>query len=339
MKALINISIIKSLTAKRIFNIIKATSSFFVSNIFKKHILWGKPYILTIEPTNRCNLNCPQCVTGAGKLNRATGRMSFATFQQIIDELSETLCYLVLFNQGEPFLHDELIDFIRYANKKKIYVITSTNGHFLTAPNISEKLVKSGLDSIIISVDGADDKTYNKYRTGGNFDKVIKGVKKLVHYKKLSDKKNPKIFLQFLIMKHNEHQHEKIKFLAKELKVDKVLFKTVQVENYEQAIKFLPENKKWSRYTLNNNKLQLKYPTNSACSRLWTSSTILCDGTVVPCCFDKNGNYAFGFIKNRQFFEQIWRSEKYVRFRLNILRQRESIDLCTNCTQGQKVFL
>lgn len=338
MKALVNFSLIKALSSKRIINIIKISSSFWASKIFRRHFLWGKPYILTIEPTNQCNLKCPQCATGSGKIKRKTNHLSFTIYKKIINELSDSLCYLVLFNQGEPFLHDELIEFIRYAKSKNIYVITSTNGHFLTQ-NICEQFILAGLDAIIISLDGADEQSYKQYRINGNFNQVIEGIKRLTYLRRSLHKKNPSIFIQFLVMKHNEHQLEQMIHVAKALGVDRLLVKTVQVDNEHEAQAFLPQNENLSRYTFKKNKLQLKKSIHKLCGRLWTSSTILCDGRVVPCCFDKNGDFNLGSIAHDNSFLTIWRSKKYENFRNSVIRRREAIDICTNCTQDQTVYL
>lgn len=338
MNRLFDIGVIRALTPGKIWNIIKIQTSFQLSKKINRSIVWGDPYILSVEPTNICNLNCPQCITGSGKLNRKKGKMSLEAYMDVIDDLQHSLCYLLLYNQGEPFLHDDLIKFIQYAKLKNIYVITSTNGHFLYDEDKALEIVTSRLDAIIISVDGIDEQTYSLYRKNGNLKKVIDGIQKLVHIRKLCGVRHPKIFIQFLLMKHNIHQIDAVKKLGIDLKVDRVIFKTVQVENSTEALKFLPDDAQWRRYKSGRNRLELAVKTPS-CLRLWTSSTILYDGSVVPCCFDKHGRYTFGAINNSPNFQQIWLSEKYEEFRNRIIRQQRSIDICRNCTEGQKTYI
>lgn len=345
MKALADFYILRSLTFSRLKNILKVQFSLIFSRLFGKYLLLGKPYILTIEPTNRCNLKCAQCATGTGKLTRPLINMTFSTFVKIIDELKNELCYIVMFNQGEPFLNTELLNFIEYAKQHRIYVISSTNGHFLNSDDICRKVVSSGLDQLIISLDGADQQTYQKYRTGGNFNRVIAGIQNLVRIKKELGKRRPSVLLQFLVMRHNEHQISAIKKLGQQLDVDRILFKTVQIDTVADASEFLPLNQKQSRYKREGDQVILQNSQHQFCSRLWTSSTILSDGSVVPCCFDKDGQFTFGHVNGHTNFTQIWSSERYEKFRRHFTNrerragEQQSIHICKNCTQGQKVYL
>ena len=338
MNRLFDIRLIRTLTFSRVLNIIKVHASFHLSKLLKRHILWGDPYILTIEPVNCCNLSCPQCATGSGQLNRNKAMMQRKTYEAIIDASRQSLCYLVLYNQGEPFLHKGLIDFIRYAKRGNIYIITSTNGHFFENESTPEKIVSSGLDAVIVSLDGIDEETYTRYRKNGNFKKVVDGIRKLVHIRNSSGKGCPGIYIQFLVMKHNAHQMQGMKTLARELGADRVLFKTVQVNDMDEAEKLLPDDANLHRYEISENGFTL--PKRSApCRRLWTSSTILCDGSVVPCCFDKRGQYVLGVIDKNKNINDIWLSNKYEEFRKRVIRERGSIDICGNCTEGQKVYI
>ncbi len=337
MKEIVWSSVVKALSGKRFFNGIKVFSSLLLSRIMKKNILWGVPFVVNIEPTVHCNLRCPQCITGLGKIKRDRASLSFKNYKHFIDEFGEKIWYLLLYNQGEPFLNDHLIDFIKFAKQKRIYVTTSTNGHFLSDTRSTEKLIKSGLDSIFISIDGINQATYEKYRRGGNFQKVIEGIKVLVKCREKLKSKTPKIIIQFLVMKHNEHQIEKIKKLKQKIGADRLLIKTMQLENPIDADIFLPRAKKYNRYRSGKNNIEMKKPKNQLCNRLWYSTVILSDGRVVPCCFDKNGKYFFGEI-SQQTLNEIWKSDEYQKFRNKNRRARQSIDICQNCSQGQKIF-
>jgi MoaA/NifB/PqqE/SkfB family radical SAM enzyme len=338
MSRLFDIRLLRAFTLKRIWNIIRVHASFHLSKILKRHILWGDPYILTIEPVNYCNLSCPQCATGSGQLGRDKTKMQPETYEAIIDVSRQTLCYLVLYNQGEPFLHEGLIDFIRYAKRSDIYIITSTNGHFLEKESTVKDIVSSGLDAIIVSLDGLDESTYTRYRKNGNYKKVIDGIQKLVHIRDSSGKAHPRIYIQFLVMKHNAHQMQGMKTLGRELKVDRVLFKTVQVSDADEADTLLPDDASLHRYEITEDGFALP-KRSSPCRRLWTSSTILCDGSVVPCCFDKRGQYVLGIINSNKKLNDIWLSSEYKKFRDRVIRERGSIDICGNCTEGQKVYI
>ena len=339
MKGISTIQILKTVTAKRLLNATKALSSFLLSEVIRKPVVWGLPFILTIEPTNLCNLRCPQCHTGSGRMNRRPGRMSLDDFKRIIDELGDYLFYLLLYFQGEPYLNEHLFDFIRYAKRRRIYTITSTNGHFLADDKAAEETVTSGLDSILISVDGADQRTYSMYRRGGDFHRVIKGTSLLVEKKIRLKSRTPEVYLQFLIMKHNEGQIGRMRELVRELGVNGLLLKTLHLEDPKQAQELLPESERYRRYRFQGGELQIKNKLKNSCHRLWTSSLITWEGRVSPCCFDKDGKYSFGKLSQVSEFASIWRSNSYLDFRRRILINRKSIDICNNCTQGLKIYV
>ena len=143
----------KTLTFRKGWNALLLFFQFYVSILIRKPKLSAKPVALSIEPTNSCNLHCPECLTGSGNLSRKRGKISQDNFNQIINQVYKELCYLLLYFQGEPFLHPQFIDFIRYAKSKGIFVASSTNGHFLSEANAKD-IVQSKLDFLIISLDG-----------------------------------------------------------------------------------------------------------------------------------------------------------------------------------------
>ena len=104
-------------------------------------------------------------------------------FSETIDQLHKDLLYLVFYFQGEPYLNPSFLDMVKYASNKKIYTATSTNAHYLTDVN-SKQTIESGLDRLIISIDGTTQETYEQYRVGGKLEKVIEGAKNIVKWKK-----------------------------------------------------------------------------------------------------------------------------------------------------------
>ncbi|MFQ5822616.1 MAG: radical SAM/SPASM domain-containing protein [bacterium] len=330
--------LIKTITLKRLLNATLAIFSFLLSAIFKKHFIWGHPFILTVEPTNVCNLKCPLCVTGHGKIIRKAGLMNFETFKKIIDEAGARIFYLLLYHQGEPFINKEFLKFVEYAKSKGIFVTTSTNGHYLD-PEMAQRTIASGIDSIILSIDGADQQSYETYRVGGKLSQVIESVKTLIHEKYRQRSKTPLIFIQFIVMQHNEQQIEDMEKLVKMLGADKFLKKTVHVETSQEAEQWLPKTDKFRRYRFHGNTLEPKRIGKGPCPRLWTSTLVNWDGSVVPCCFDKNGHHSFGSIKQENDFDKIWYSDKYENFRTQILKNRGSLTICSNCSQGLRLYL
>lgn len=259
-------------------------------------------------------------------------------FTKTIDEIHKDLLYLIFYFQGEPYLNPAFLDMVKYASGKKIYTATSTNAHYLSNDN-ARKTVESGLDRLIISIDGTSQEVYQQYRRGGKLDKVIEGAQNIVKWKKELGSKKPFVVFQFLVVKPNEHQMEEAKQLAKETGVDDIWFKTAQVYDYENdPNNLIPSIDKYSRYRKDKKgNHQLKNKLDNHCWKLWHANVITWDGLVVPCCFDKDAMHRLGNLQ-MQSFKEIWRNDNYKQFRRELMTSRKNIDICANCSEGTKVW-
>jgi radical SAM protein with 4Fe4S-binding SPASM domain len=258
-------------------------------------------------------------------------------FRETIDQLSKDLLYLVFYFQGEPYLNPGFLDMVEYASRKKIYTATSTNAHYLDDVN-AKRTVESGLDRLIISIDGTTQDVYEQYRVGGKLDKVIEGAKNIVKWKKEMNSTKPFVIFQFLVVKPNEHQIDDVKKLAKEVGVDDVWFKTAQVYDFKNdPNQLIPTNEKFSRYKKQGETYSFKGKLSNQCWRLWHDPVITWDGLVAPCCFDKDAQHRMGDLK-KQSFREIWKNQEYRSFRKKILTGRSQIDICANCSEGTKVW-
>ena len=331
-------NLFKKLTVKRIWNAIKVVSSFQLSQWLQKPVQWGYPISVSFEPTTSCNLRCPECPSGLRAFTRPTGMLQKDFFRETIDDIHQHLLYLIFYFQGEPYLNPEFLDMVKYASSKNIYTATSTNAHYIT-DEVAKKTVESGLDRLIISIDGTTQDVYQQYRVGGNLNKVIEGAKNIVKWRKELNSKTPFIFFQFLVVKPNEHQLEEIKQLAKEIGVDEVRFKTAQVYDYEtDPNQLIPNNEKYSRYKKDKDgKYTPKNKLVNRCWKLWHANVITWDGLVVPCCFDKDATHQLGNIKNESF-KNIWNNSNYKQFRTELMKSRKNIDICSNCSEGASVW-
>ena len=333
-----SINFVGKLTPARLWNGIKVFSSFFISRFTKEPVQWGFPVSVSFEPTTSCNLRCPECPSGLRAFTRPTGMLQKDFFKETIDDLHRELLYLIFYFQGEPYLNPSFLEMVKYASAKKIYTATSTNAHYLTE-EIAKKTIESGLDRLIISIDGTTQESYQQYRVGGNLEKVVEGARNIVKWKKELNSKTPFILFQFLVVRHNEHQIEEIKALAKDIGVDQVRFKTAQVYDYETDPNHLiPINEKYSRYKRNaDGSFIAKNKFANRCWKLWHANVITWDGLVVPCCFDKDAMHQLGNLKNESF-KQIWKNDNYKQFRRELIKSRKNIDICANCSEGESVW-
>src|SRR5687768_11502038 len=242
------VNLFSKLTLRKIWNAGKVLGSYYISKWSGRPVQWGNPISVSFEPTTSCNLRCPECPSGLRSFTRPTGMLEDNFFKSTIDQLSQDLLYLVFYFQGEPYLNPDFLKMVAYASSKGIYTATSTNAHYLNDEN-ARKTVESGLDRLIISIDGTTQDIYQQYRRGGKLDKVIEGTKNIVAWKKKLNSRTPFIFFQFLVVKPNEHQVAEIKQLALECGVDDVRFKTAQVYDYQNdPNQLIPEEQRYSRY-------------------------------------------------------------------------------------------
>ena len=332
-----SLSLASKLTPKRISNAWKIWRSYRHSLKQGEAHISGLPISMAIEPTTACNLRCPDCPSGLRSFTRPTGRLDTQLFEKIIQEVSDHLLYLTFYFQGEPYLNPQFLDMVRIANQHKIYTTTSTNAHFLDDAN-AKKTVESGLNRLIISIDGASQATYESYRKEGELTKVLEGTANILKWRKQLKSNGPKVVWQFLVVKPNEHEIPRIKQLAKQYGVDKVAFKTAQIYDYENGNELIPTIDKYSRYKQNGDgKFHIKSELEDKCWKMWQSCVITWDGQVIQCCFDKDAQHSMGNV-GEQSFASIWQSQPYQRFRKALLNGRSQIEICKNCTEGLTVW-
>lgn len=325
-------------TARRWVNAWRVTRSYWQSRWSGRAAIRGLPIALAFEPTTSCNLRCPECPSGLRSFTRPTGMLEKERFEAVIDELAQTLWYLTFYFQGEPYLHPDFLEMVRYASERGIYTATSTNAHYLS-PEKARETVASGLDRLIISIDGTTQETYEQYRVGGKLSKVLEGTANLIAAKKEARSKTPYVVFQYLVVRPNEHQLDEARQLARDIGVDDIAFKTAQIYDYEEGSDLIPTIDRYARYREGaDGRWEIKNPMLNHCWKMWHSAVLTWDGKVLPCCFDKDGQYAMGQTAGGGSFEQVWQNEAYQQFRQSLLKSRSEIEMCQNCTEGTKVW-
>lgn len=284
--------ITRKLTIRKLFNLFVRWLAMILSIITKRYINIGMPWSYSIEPCNICNLKCKECVSGLGIIKRRRGSININDFQKAIDEIAPYAINLFLYFQGEPTMHPNFPAMAKYAHQKKIFTATSTNGHYLD-DNTCQQIVASGLDKIIISLDGYNQDSYSAYRVGGNFNKVVEGIRNLAKAKKRLGVATPIIEVQTLVNKINETNLDTIRNIAIKNGADYHYLKTMQIENINDFPVFKTSIDKYSRY---NNQNQLK-KTVKFCNRIINSAVITIDMDVLPCCYDKDAHLILGNLR------------------------------------------
>jgi radical SAM protein with 4Fe4S-binding SPASM domain len=219
---------------------------------------------------------------------------------------------------------------VKMARSRNIFVSTSTNGHFLTDIKVNE-IIKSGLSHLIISMDGTDQQSYEKYRVNGNLQLVTEGIHRLVEARRKAKSKSPFIELQFLVLRHNEHQMEEMQEFYRKSGANKLAFKTAQVYNFDTADKVIPLLKDKSRYKQNpDGSFVSAKKLRNRCHRIWSSLVVTWDGKVVPCCYDKNADHEVGNLMVDSL-SSIWKNQYFTSFRKQVLINRSETEICRNC--------
>jgi len=303
----------KERTLPQLYNMIIA----YFYYLTRKSYVRSYPLKLTIDPANLCNLRCVMCPTGTKAEGRKQSLMTFDTFKKVIDELGKYLWEIDLFNWGEPFLNKDVFKMVKYARDKNIYVNISTNlNHF--NEDMCLQMINSGLNRLIISLDGASQESAERYQKGIQFDLVINNIQDIVSMKKKLKNDLPILQWRFVVNKYNEHEVRKAEKISKELKID-ILELTkfrcdmgdeILLDNkaqFENVFEWLPKNEDLSLYNYSEKQ---KKDIGDICKLLWFESVIHPDGSVAPCCAIWPQKFDFGNINNSSF-RKIWNNEAY----------------------------
>lgn len=328
------IFLIRYLTLAKIINFLTTHLDYLAKRIKAR----GYPYFIFVDPGNICNLRCLHCPTGLRRWGRKPGLMTFEQFKKIFDQFFPYLIVVGLYNWGEPFLNKDIYQMTQYAHKKNVATVISSNLNTIKPEDI-DKIINSGLDVLTVSLDGASPETYQKYRRGGDFNRVVKNIKLLVKRRKELEKKNPKLRWQFIVNCYNEHEVEKAKNLARKIGVDQITFDTRfklighMFHSYDkkEAEKWLPKGTKYF--------LDPLYTLNRHCDSLWQLLTVNYDGGVSPCCGIDDAKSDFGNLLKERLTD-LW-NNKYYQHSRSIFKKDKVVfpeikTICHNCRICEK---
>lgn len=294
----------------------------------------GYPVIAQVEPANVCNLDCPLCFTVSKTLSRPSALLSFDTFKQFIDDVGDYLLLMVLWNWGEPFLNPDIFRIIEYAASKNILVHSSTNGNVMFTGETADKIVDSGLTSLVFGVDGAVPETYRAYRKGGDLERVKENIRTLVDAKKRKSSPTPLLTLRFVAMRHNEAELPLAEKMARELGVDFFSVKSVDLppelgKNLDQT--YRPGKEKYRRYEyLDGTYTRVKKP--FVCMRPWKRITLDALGEVISCEYDYKNLHSFGRMGKGNSVPDLWKSSVSKTFRRHFHKGHNNFYHCKACT-------
>lgn len=299
------------------------------SFLLRRQRAWGKPVLVTVEPTNRCNLDCPVCETGAGVLDRAPGHITPERFQSLLDGGVGEANTLFFYFMGEPFMNRSVYDMLARAKGRSLYIISCTNGELVDP----EKVVESGMDEIRFQIGGTTQETHEIYRVRGNLAKALDRCRETVRARNSRHRTTPKVRLGLIVMKHNEHQLDDFQRLARETGADDAILLRPHVRDLDQGEHFLTQDDRYwiyDREMFSQGILEAKGGISNACPWIYFTTTILWNGDVVPCCGDPKGRFILGNV-HREPLDKVWNGDRYRAFRNRVLTDQASIEMCRIC--------
>jgi radical SAM protein with 4Fe4S-binding SPASM domain len=280
------------------------------SYIGRQALVHGAPLTVTIESTAKCNLFCPMCLRETTYFPPRD--MKLALFKKIIDEGKDCFEFVVPYGAGEPLLNPDLFEMLSYCQEAGLRTGISTNATVLSE-SMSRKLIASGLDAITFAFDGATRASYEKYRKGGDFEKVRANI---LNFLRIKRELKSRIFciLQMVRLKDNKDEFPALSRMWRIQGINEVRIKKDEVYNEDCMVPGEP-----------------RPPLLHPCHLLWRGPMYIhYDGTVFPCCYIYPEE-AIGNVR-RTHLKEIWNSPKMVRLReAHIAGDLSQYKACRNC--------
>jgi len=306
-------------TLVKLFNIALS----YVEFSLKREKLISNPAFIKIETSRLCHLRCSNCIHSVDTYKSSDDKsysMTLTEVKKIIDPFHRSLFVAALTLDGEAFFNKEIFSIIKYIHQKRIGTSFPTNFSIKLNNEKMEKLVLSGLDTILIALDGATEESYSQYRKGGNFNLVLQNVKSLAETKIRLKNKNPRIVWKFIVFPHNKHEIEYVKNNYKRLGFDS--YSLVYDTGYDDDL-YQTQRDSYKQNRINKKK---------ACFWIWFTTVVNWEGIVHPCT---RADHDLGNAFNESF-KSIWNNEHYRRLRRGFRKNNfgENMDkICYECNE------
>ncbi|MFL6209384.1 MAG: radical SAM/SPASM domain-containing protein [Pyrinomonadaceae bacterium] len=290
-----------------------------VNMALKRAAIHNYPVTAIIEPTSFCNLHCPACPTGLRLDLRPTVAIKEELFKAAIDEIGDYIFQLNMYNWGEPLLHKQTPELIAYAKAKEISISLSTNLSIKLTDDYIERLVRSGLDTLVVSLDGVTEETYSKYRRNGNLALVRENVRRIHETKERLGAQTPEVVWQFLVFRHNEHEIDTVRSVYQAWGADSVSIKGAQMPIEEYGEGFEPSTMpEYNLYHPEHHSVRTAaklMQSSRSCTWLYGAFVLNPNGKVSPCCAVPAEKHDFSEYKQADGFWAAWNSDKFRRAR------------------------
>jgi pyruvate-formate lyase-activating enzyme len=289
-------------------------------------VLRSSPIKLIVEPTNVCNLHCPCCFTGDGQVGRERSAMSLDLYRSLLAELGDHLFEVEAFNWGEPLLSRHIYTMVEEASARGIATTVNTNFSLPFDAGKAERLVRTGLSALRVSIDGARQETYQQYRVGGRLETVLANARLVLDARRRLRSATPQVIWEYHVFPHNVDEVAPARALAERLGMVFLPFKG-QLPGQEWGI-----GSEWQF---------CHEPQIMPCASLWAIAVVHNDGGVAPCngTFyreDDLGRVALGPGElGTASFREVWNGPRYQAARRFFAARAGSAEeqgiVCFNC--------
>ncbi len=279
----------------------------------------SRPYLLFLDPCNYCNLRCPLCPTGMQKLGRKQSMMPFDAFKRYLDPHIPYLFEVIMHNWGESMINKELYRMIEYAQSNNVGTNLSSNLNIARSEDL-DAILDSGLEFLALSLDGADQQSYQQYRVRGDFDQVIENAAELIRRRNRRGSKTPYVEWQYIVMKHNQDKVEAAEALSRKIGVDRIRFIPVGLPFETRGEERERLAREWFPTAFEGRDEGEAVPQTfgqankpSPCYYLYRSMVINPDGGVSPCCIVYDQRRDFDDLSTHADIDigTVWNNERF----------------------------
>ena len=265
------------------------------------------PISLKIEPSEMCHLACPGCPQSNPlfKIETRGKSMSLEVFRRIIAEAGKYLYRIQFYDYGEPFMNKRLLEMTSIATDNAIGSQVSSHFSFKFPAEFYRSIVESGLEHLIIAMDGIDQASYAQYRVNGKYELVESGMRAIVEWKRRLRSRSPFVEWQYIVFDHNRHQIDRVKKLAREIGVDRLCIK---YDTRAGSDTWFPADRlKYAAFR----RVRL-----NSCLWLWGALLINSEGMVRPCC-NAGRSEEIGDLKTTPL-TSLWNSPRMMELRASV---------------------
>ncbi|MGO9242783.1 MAG: radical SAM/SPASM domain-containing protein [Bryobacteraceae bacterium] len=295
------------------------------------------PHILHVGVTTYCNLNCPACPTGTKALGRPSQHLDFDLYRRTVDELRDALMLMMFWDWGEPLMHPRVAEMVEYARRHDIMSVISTNGTVANSERRLEALVAAQPSVFLVCVDGVDQGTHEKYRAGGELNKVLDTARRLVKIRERLHLSYPMIEFRTLATRENENQLPELLRMAQDAGSDLFALKSLRPYNYAGTSidgDLVPCKPNITRYAYSDRPAEAKrldFVRRGAldCAKPHHAPTLNSDGNLAFCSYATHSLEIFGSLET-QSFRSLWRSAFARKIRVRFASQLGS-EACETC--------